>query len=171
MTCCVEERAGTCQTCVAKTYNEMLESVGSRFVVFAHPDVEFEHGAIEKGVELLKGGAGAVGLVGAVDGREVHSSGISEPKEVDTLDSCFLMVDKDTGLRFDEVTFDGLHMYVEDYCCQVRDAGKRCVVMPVEWYWHASTTLRQEGTCWGNYHSYKKRLCRKWEKLGRISTT
>jgi len=149
----------------AKLYNEILDSE-SGLIGFIHSDVTTcgLPEAIERTIEVY-GFHGAMGVVG--NGSRWARKGKSFLAE--TCDSCFILVDADRPERFDEVTFDSFHLYVEDYCCQV--GGVRIIDIDgyeqrepdrCDFFTHWSHTLRQKGCNWGDYSKYKKRLNQKW---------
>ena len=155
---------GTRPSNIASLYNRVLDITKSEFVIFAHPDVEFSPEACDMMVSALTMGVGVAGLVGVTaPGKYVFSSKITEQQEVASLDSCVLAVDTRFGLRFDDKTFDELHLYGEDYCFSARRAGLKVVVVPVNHFLHASTTLLKKGDSWGQYSAYKQRLLDKWQ--------
>jgi hypothetical protein len=165
---------GKPDTCLAAEYNKMLDVATSDIVVFAEPDAEFSYDGLENLVAAVsRPGVGAAGLVGArkQDG-EVWAAKITTEMDVETLDTCIVAVDRRKGIRFDEATFTGLHMHVEDFCCQVRAKKMRCIVVPARKFEHHSTTWRVRGPDWGDYGVHKRVLLEKWrEVLGEVTTT
>jgi len=97
---------------------------------------------------------------------------------VDTLDCCFLVIKKDTACLFDESIFDDYHLYVEDYCAQLKSYGllsftiltDACESLPDATYSyepesylrHHSATVAKRGYCWGRYSEYRAKLEKKW---------
>jgi glycosyltransferase involved in cell wall biosynthesis len=161
-------------TCLASEYNRLMDSASCDVVVFVEPDVEFSRDAFENVVAAVRRpDVGAAGLIGAAKGSgEVWSRDIEDERDVDTLDACVLAVDRRMGFRFDDRLFPGLHLHVEDYCCQARAAGSRCVVVPARRFEHHSTTWSREGPDWGDYSKYKAVLLDKWRGvLGEVVTT
>jgi hypothetical protein len=164
-------------TCLARLYNEVLDSTEQRFVVFAHPDIEFSPDLLAN-IEpsSIAGGVGVVEVKRRFWSRSrersyIWASRIEAATEVACFDSCLLVADRQLGLRFDEELFDGLHLCVADYCYQARSAGAKCVVPVAKRFEHYSTTVRAEGYSWGNYPEYRKRLERKWGRRFRVVTT
>lgn len=156
----------------AKLYNSILDETEG-YVGIIHSDVTC-NGLVESIEETISthGFHGAIGVVGAgsVWGRvnKYHFS--------PTCDSCFILVDADSSVRFDDKTFDGYHLFVEDYCVQVGGAGimmingyEGGVHDDPRYFAHHSQTLRKMGCAWGDYGEYKKRLFKKWGRL--IRTT
>jgi hypothetical protein len=150
---------------IAELYNHVLDTTAARWVLFVHPDVAFSGEAIQSMMRVFEetGSVGVVGLVGTDGKRQVFSHGIKEVTRVISLDSCAAMIDRESGLRFDSKTFDGLHLYVEDLCFLARANGLTSVVVPVDNFFHASVSFKRHGSSWGNYRNYRKRLTDKWE--------
>jgi hypothetical protein len=74
-----------------------------------------------------------------------------QPREVSTLDSCVILIDRRHGLRFDEATFNTFHCVVEDYCMQARSHGLKSYVAP------GITVAHFGSTAWetpGKYESW-----------------
>jgi len=165
---------GRPETCLATEYNRMLGDATSDVVVFCEPDAEFSHDGLQNVVEAVqRPDVGAAGLVGArrPDG-EIWSRDASVEQDVETLDACVMGVDRTKGFKFDDGTFTGLHLHVEDYCCQVRAAGLRCLVVPSRRFEHHSTTWSERGPDWGDYGKWKRTLLDKWRgRLGEVRTT
>jgi hypothetical protein len=164
-------------TCLARLYNEVLDATDQRFVVFTHPDVEFSPDLL-----ATVPASSIVGGVGVVEAkrrfwsrsrarRYVWAGEVEADTEVACFDSCFLVADRQLGLRFDEELFDGLHLCVADYCYQARSVGAKCVVPAATHFEHHSNTVRTEGYRWGNYPEYRDRLERKWRRRFRVVTT
>lgn len=159
---------------LAGAYNGFMAMTLHRQLWFVHPDVAFSPDVFAGEAFLEENRqVAAFGLAGvSAKGDYVFADKIVEPTEVETLDGCFLAVRKDVGLSFDDATFDGLHLYAEDYCCQARDRGLCSVVFPARSFLHKSLTMSQRGAMWGDYGTYYARLQRKWEgKFGRVKTT
>lgn len=164
-------------TCLARLYNEVLDSTQQRFVVFSHPDVEFSPDLLANiPPSSIVGGVGVVEVKKRFWSRSgersyIWAAEIAEATEVACFDSCLLVADRQLGLRFDDELFDGLHLCVADYCYQARSAGAKCVVPVAERFEHHSSTVRSEGYSWGNYREYRERLERKWGRQFRVVTT
>lgn len=64
---------------------------------------------------------------------------IEEPKKVQTLDECLIIIPKKIfhEIRFDEVVCDDWHLYATDYCLTTQKAGYDVYVIPLGGY-HAS---------------------------------
>lgn len=143
-----------------------LDGPSARAIV--HPDVSFPPDfAVRIGLaiaELEEAGAawGALGAVGrSWEGEYVWGHEIDAPRAVCTLDACCVVVDTRHGIAFDELTFDGFHCHVEDYCLQCHADGRGVFVVPLGLE-HASATFASHGSQWGDYPEYRRRLTRKW---------
>jgi len=159
---------------LAAVYNRLMNECDGRFLILCHPDVEFSEDVYDTvRSELSKPEVGAVGMIGALDSmKQVWGTSFKEPKKVSSLDGCFIAIDTEKGLRFDEETFDGLHLYAEDLCFQARDQGLKVKLIPAAKFLHASTTTGQRNrVAWGNYWEYHSRLTKKWGTKFKIATT
>lgn len=165
-------------TDTARLYNILLRLRGPRYRVFCHPDVRFPPdfaGRIATAIGALRAAGtswGALGVVGrAWDGAYVWSHEVQEPAPVCCVDSCCLVVDTSQGLAFDDRTFDEFHCYVEDYCLQCHRRELGVFVVPAA-FEHMSATYHSQGSRWGKYPRYRRRLDRKWKRhFGRVLTT
>jgi len=155
---------------IAEAYNRAVKEARSDIVIFSHPDVEFSQDGLSNVVETIRQhSVGAVGLVGVTGPqKQVWSSSMRGTTEVQTLDSCFIAIDRRKPFRFDHDTFDELHLHVEDFCCLVRSAGLRCVVVDSKKFNHHSETWKVRGCNWGKYPTYREKLRTKW---GDVATT
>lgn len=158
-------------TNIASIYNSILRIMGSDLKIFLHPDVSFNHDFfldIMEQIRLLENEGikwGALGIVGrSFNGEYIWGHEINRPAKVCCLDSCSLITKTSFNMIFDQNNFDGFHSFIEDYCLQCHAGGFEVMVIPVKAY-HASATMRQEGSQWGDYIKYRKRLGRKWKKL------
>jgi len=167
----------------ATIYNRILDETKERYVCFIHSDVTcsgleraIEHTIAERPGYLL----GAVGVDGPFSYK--WSRHHDSPYDIITADSCCIVVDKEMGLRFDDKTFDGLHLYVEDICMQAGKVSTMRIdafdelligggfvfesfalsISKIDFFIHHSYTLRQRGARWGDYCMYLERLQTKW---------
>ncbi len=97
------------------------------------------------------------------DGDYVWGHEIDDLRPVCSVDACCVVVDTTQGIAFDQKTFDGFHCHVEDYCMQCHAAGLGVFVVPVALE-HASATFAAQGSRWGDYDKYRRRLTRKWRR-------
>jgi len=153
---------------LAHLYNVLTRLDGPPRRMYVHADVTFPADFTRRltaALDELDRRAvpwGAVGTVGrSWSGEYVWGHELHEPLEVCTLDACCVVVDTRHELEFDERTFDGLHCHVEDYCLQAHATGRGVYVVPARLD-HIGTTFAREGSRWGHYPKYRRRLARKW---------
>lgn len=166
----------------AKNYNRMIEMANTDYIIFLHADVTFGPDLCERIAKTIKEvpDFGALGIVGVHEDGTYEWAKESYIYQVETLDCCCILINKKHGLLFDENTFNDFHLYVEDYCCQLKTLGLKCYTIEVNasemspsviydslkekytCFNHHSYTLNQRGTCWGRYHEYKEKLNKKW---------
>ncbi len=155
---------------IASIYNSILRTVGSDIKVFLHPDTSFERDFFKNILECIQTFDdksvkwGALGIVGrSFDGDYIWGHEIDHPVKVCCLDSCSLITRSSFNMVFDQVTFNGFHLFIEDYCLQCQMNTFEVYVIPVKAY-HASATMRTMGSQWGEYRKYRKKLDKKWRK-------
>lgn len=160
----------TSEKCPASNYNNMLSRCTTPYLILLHQDVTMPSdllSCIDKTIKQVPD-FGALGLVGVDKKKKYFCSSINHIYEVDTLDCCFIMVRKDLGVRFDDVTFDGLHQYVEDYCGQLtRSYNKHIYTIQSDGgegrpFCHFGVTYSVRRGCWGNWIKYNRILKNKW---------
>jgi len=162
----------------AVNYNKIIKDSPNRYIILTHQDISFSDGLLER-IELsineIKN-FGVLGLVGVDEKRTYRWSSPDESFELETLDCCFIVIDKNNNVMFDETTFDDYHLYVEDFCLQTKKITGRSPYTlligksPKLPYFlcHHSHTIRKLGSRWGKYNEYKSRLVKKW---GDVKTT
>ncbi len=185
------------ETILVINYNqEPLSSIANRFLgssflvpatsqnrvnpIFGlcHADAVFGAGALD--VFAQSAGEGAVcGMVGrsadpATHVWSVHKLHLDQHpnfKEgpISTLDAVSVFFRRDSGLRFDQVNFDGFHMHVEDLCMQAHDRGIPVVVPPAEASTSCSTPFAGQWAT--DCLKYRKRLRDKWAAMTVATTT
>lgn len=150
--------------------NEYLDK--SRRAVFAlvHYDVVFNAGSLE--IFYCEAMQGKVcGVVGSNPDYSYPDNYIwanKNPGPVSTLDSASCFFRRDLGLRFDEQTFDGLHLQTEDLCLQ---AGKRGIPVTVPGADAYHNACNRNGVPWHQqYEKYLARFSVKWNGV-RFSVT
>mgnify|MGYP001192232288 CR=1 FL=1 len=179
----------------AQAYNDIIEKSKNRYIVFLHSDVTFSHEFIyniNKSIDRRPdfGAFCCVGVIKTMFGKvKIITSDIKKEKQVITSDSCCLVINKDHHLLFDATLFDEYHMYVEDYCTQVRlKRGLNIYTIlnnwiwiqnegaffnnnpnPYNWFIHHSHTFMKRGAKWGKWQYYKDILDYKWKQ--KIITT
>ena len=172
----------------ATNYNIMLSEAKTKYVLFVHQDVTFGTNFLDNIFDTISQvpDFGALGIVGIKDGVYYWSNDKSI-HEVDTLDSCSILVNKEHGLFFDDKTFDEFHMYVEDYCCQVRNKLKlKCYTLltnaseakkgdvynrETNYAQHHSATMNVRGYSWGRYGEFLQKMKLKYAKKVGIGFT
>lgn len=160
----------------AKAYNLLVKNCKTPYIILTHEDVSFSADLIQR-IEITMEAVpdfGALGFAGPD-----HWSECKKIHEVDTLDSCFVVIRTNNRIRFDEDLFGEYHMYVEDYCAQLNRIYHKGIYtimtqamttdafddsMP-SYLNHHGITARKTGFCWGNYWHYRQLLETKWPKI------
>lgn len=167
----------------AVNYNKMLHDAETKYVLFVHQDISFGADFLDRVKKTIKERPdfGALGIVGQDKSDAYHWGKAGSIFEVEKLDCCCILVNKEHGIRFDEKTFDDFHLYVEDYCLQVKyKLGLSCYTINVEaveaniensymvngYAKHHSATVNERGYAWGRYWEYYKKLNKKWHNIG-----
>ena len=151
----------------AASYNEMLRWCKTPYLILMHEDIVFTPellSSIQHTIDLHPD-FGAIGLVGpGLDGINKWSNE-EDSYEVETLDSCLMVVRKDSPILFNAEVFDDLHLYAEDYCAQQRAASGKIWTIKLNAgskIDHASATWNELGSCWGEYPKYREIFGRMW---------
>lgn len=142
---------------ICAAYNRVLDlarqTAGCEGVVLLHDDTELGTASRTQVLDALK--ESDVGLVGVVGGRDLHGpiwvdarswAGVANDSygrreygppagDVDVVDGLLLAIAPAaySKLDFDQKTFPAFHAYDTDYCLQVREAGLRVRVVPVDY--------------------------------------
>ena len=161
----------------ARIYNEHLRQTRYKYICFMHADVTTVgfRDAVARTIRAYPD-FGALGAVGTLNRCWWGTRG--QIHEVMTVDSCCIIVNTEHGLFFDEKTFNEYHLYVEDYCMQVRELGKKVYTLDLDgfeykpgldlkgdYFVHHSHTLNKKGCSWGSYPKYRKLLTQKWKDV------
>ena len=154
--------------CPAKNYNKIIDRSKNRYIIFTHEDIAFTSDMlkqVDSTIEKVKR-FGVLGLVGKTKDAPQRWSKTSCLYEYITVDCCFFIIDKQNCIRFDNKTFDGLHMYGEDYARQCTGHGliNYSIYTTPKHIKHHSNTCKKKGWMWGNWKTYKKRYTEKWKK-------
>lgn len=154
----------------AENYNQMIELCQTPYLVLTHQDVFFSPDILERIEVVIEQDPdfGAIGMVGADSDGNYRWSKTSEIHEVDTLDCCFIVVQKDSPVRFNQDVFHEYHLYVEDYCAMQKQAGRKIYTISMaddSRLGHASHTCGERGPCWGNYWHFKSIFNNMWPGL------
>ena len=174
----------------AQAYNEIINQSKNKYIILLHADVTFSDDFIDVINQSISkypdfGAFCCVGVSKKIFNKvKIVISDVNNQHEVLTSDSCCIVVNKEHNIKFDDKIFDEYHMYVEDYCAQVRiNLGCKIYTPPTNWIWvqdydenliditiikkwfiHHSNTFSIKGARWGNWLEYKKRLDEKWGK-------
>lgn len=148
--------------------NRHAETCRTAVLGLVHADCIFGAGALDTFTRAALEGS-VCGIVGVSIGYEYRwcsrNSGI-----VSTLDSCSVFFRLDSGLRFDEDTFDSFHCHVEDLCLQASQKGIH-VIVPSAAAEHNGNAWRTIRDVWmPQYEIYRARLGRKWTGTDFITT-
>jgi hypothetical protein len=168
----------------ALNYGAQQIKAGSRYILFAHQDIDLSSPVWLEETEKLLDGLPDVGAAGVAGNNEdekkiisniqhgipPHDTGkkIREPVRVMTLDECCLIVPRSVfkNYCFDETTCSGWHAYAVDYCLSLGIQGFGVYVLPVTLY-HIS-----EGKLSIDYFRGLKKVLRKHRcRYGSIHTT
>ena len=131
--------------------NIALEICKDRFLLYVHQDVKFKPSSSKKLASIIKNYPDNVALVGAAGIRDTIYpellgkwglndipnatvgniydqdnnptwSGSKDFHLVQSVDEVFMLIDRNSGLRFDP-SWQGFHLYGLDYCLQARSTG------------------------------------------------
>ena len=147
---------------LSKIGNYWLEHSRRPIWGMCHADVVFGAGSLDKLCETVATGkvCGVVGFNPVLQYPQNYVWANKNPGPVSTLDSATIFVDRRWGIRFDDRTFDGFHLHVEDYCLQALAKGIRTVVPAADCY-HAAADVN--GKKWhDDWKVYRRRLDQKW---------
>lgn len=169
----------------AENYNHILSECKTDYLILSHEDVTFPSNLLEK-IEMTITHVpdfGCLGMVGVDESRNYHWSYIDKIVELDTLDCCFLVINMKNrnGIKFDTETFGEYHLYVEDFCAQMKRVNKKKIYTiggisayekPIlkektesDSMGHHSATVSQRGYCWGRYSEFRRILESKWPNI------
>lgn len=152
-------------------YNRIIEESENRYIILTHEDIIFNENLIDqinRTIDLV-GDFGVIGLVGKTEDGKITWSNENNVNKYITVDCCFFVIDKTTDIRFDEVTFDELHKYAEDYAMQCIERGlnnysilSKCDSSKKD-IAHISHTCRTVGYKWGKWSMYHNLFNKKWK--------
>ena len=163
--------------CPASNYNDLIDMCQTPYLILTHQDVSFPPNLLRRISHTIirVPNFGALGMVGVNPKRQYFWSSPNKIFKIETLDSCFLVIQKNLGIRFDDIVFDEFHQYVEDYCAQLtRKHNLPCYTILVKameanpsislgsCMQHHSNTMNKLGACWGKWQEYNRRLMAKW---------
>jgi GT2 family glycosyltransferase len=142
---------------VASAFNSInLSEIKEDYLLFLHDDLYFLENPFPTIMDFIKrypdfGAAGISGrgFRGECFGMICHPPGWNpyfypffEVKEVQTLDSMFLLVPKKVFGRYK--FYEGYfrtHLFAEDYCLTLQEAGYKVYVLPILCYHHSYSSL------------------------------
>lgn len=158
----------------AKGFNKVLRESKHEYIIFTHEDISFSSNMLERVEYTIKAipDFGVLGMVGRDKNWIYRWSTRQRSHLVSTLDCCFVVIRKADKLLFDEATFDDFHLYVEDYCMQVkREYGRvSCTLLMnakkdnkfPDYMTHHEVTGKKLGVWWGKYKQYRDILFKRW---------
>jgi len=138
-----------------KSASEALNYCGSlanrEYLIFSHQDISFNSPNFLNDLSSIICSLdkfGAVGVAGRTaegtysnikHGLEPSYAGdyrILEPLSVQTLDECFVVIPKDIFrlFKFDPITCQNWHLYVVDYCLNIKRNNNDVYVIPIDLY-------------------------------------
>lgn len=159
---------------IANTKNRALSAIANEQIAtservfgLVHADTVFRKHALEAFATDAENGH-VCGIVGRAQTGEYrwcfkpygYAEGIVRgPGLVCTLDGCSVFFRRDTGLRFDEITFNGLHCHVEDLCMQANARSISVIVSSAD----ATHASQLPSPAWqAQYMPYRAKLNQKW---------
>ena len=149
---------------LARALNYGLEHARNSLVICCHQDVMFAPSflrILKRQLPVLQQKWGVLGLAGIdFDGRWYLGSDLRTyfPVRVQTLDELCLIVARQSGLRFDDSVFDGVHCYGPDICLQAHRLGLGAYVIQSGDFSHPGGQASKDTSL---VH-YQKRLFKKW---------
>jgi hypothetical protein len=173
----------------AENYNKIIHLSHNNWIILTHQDVSFPSNlleCIEKTIkEIGEQNVGALAMVGVNVFGEYNFSKKNIIYEIQTSDCCFIVINKENNIYFDNLNFDEYHLYVEDYCLRInKELNKKIYtilidsegIMDKDWnnsfifnkLRHHSYTCDKIGFCWGRYGEYRNKLTSIW---GDVKTT
>lgn len=163
-----------------KSAAEALNYGGNRansdYLMFVHQDFQLDSGKwIKEAGEIMENldNVGVAGVAGKYDRNMISNittgvppvlAGpiqIKEPRKVQTLDECLVIIPKKVfdEIHFDEFVCDNWHLYATDFCLSAQKAGYDVYVIPLGGY-HASPGYSFSPEA---YYSTLKKLVKKYK--------
>ena len=146
-----------------EAYNEATERASGKYLIVLHPDIrfldKFALRDILSNVRRLKnlGVAGVAGtperlrngyfvlITNIKQGLDAHHTGemVEEPVQVQTVDECFFVMEKEyfKKNRFSDI--EGWHLYAVEQCLKALINGKNNYVVPAR-LWHKSDGVSED---------------------------
>jgi hypothetical protein len=158
----------------SRTYNKIIEKSKNRYILFTHEDIMFKNNILfqlENTINLVQR-FGVMGLAGKNNENKFIWSNTNDIFKLITVDCCFFLIDKENNIYFDE-TFNGLHMYGEDYAMTCINNGLNNYSILTNSHngnlvdrdvAHYENSCRKFGSYWGEYNVYYDLFKKKWKK-------
>ncbi len=160
----------------AEALNHGGNKAKGEYLMFVHQDYDLESDRwLADAEEIINNleNVGIVGVAGKYDRNMISNittgvppflAGpiqIKEPKKVQTLDECLIIIPKKIfkEIQFDEDVCDNWHLYATDYCLTAQKAGYDVYVIPLGGY-HASPGYSFSPEA---YYSTLKKLVKKYK--------
>lgn len=154
------------------------ERANGKYIMFVHQDIDLNSKTWLADAEKLLGSLNNLGVAG-VAGKSENEKGmitnikqgippklaginqIKNPKKVQTLDECLIIVPKSSfnRLKFDEEVCSGWHLYAVDYCLSVGEMDLEVYVIPQSLHHMSSGASFSK-----EYYVILKKLLKKHEK-------
>lgn len=158
----------------AKNYNHMLSMCQTKYLILTHQDISFSKNLllnIDRTIEEIPNDFGGLCLVGVDSVGNYYWSEEKISHQVSISDACFILINTENKIKFNEDIFNEFHLYVEDYCAQMGFEKKSLYTILTSsnvnfkessYILHHGHTVSQRGFFWGNYNKYKKIFNDKW---------
>lgn len=170
-------------------YNAAAQKAKGKILVFCHPDIRFLdpealHNIIDHAEPLFSQKVGVIGIAGTpfqlvkqdriilstmIHGDQKKQAGqkITQPTEVQTLDECFFILEKNFWKFYPFSSEKGWHLYCVEECLLANANGYKNYVVPAH-IWHTSDGKSENY----QYYLYLKHLIKQYQQqLPRINTT
>lgn len=141
-----------------EAYNRMAHMATGQYLIFLHPDIRFlSNSSLYEIMRWVTSAPlfGVIGVAGAdaptvghmstlysniYNGEDKHRVGntINELHEIQTVDECMFIVDREYFMSNPFGTRLGWHLYAVEYCLQCQSRGRRNFVAPADAIWHLS---------------------------------
>lgn len=112
------KRVNKSMACIANEMRHINAHEYNEIIGLVHADVVFAPGDLKKCFEAATDGTRIVGIVGRKERR--NHWGHEGEAVVSTLDCCSVFWNKNIEIEFDELVFNGFHLYVEDFCLEAK---------------------------------------------------
>lgn len=137
-----------------EAFNSIIRKIQNDTVIFLHPDIRFlsDRALVSILIEVENiQDYGVIGVAGCPEGAKwcllsniYHGEGkvkagkkIVKSTEVQTVDECFFIMNKNIIEKMKFTSLDGWHLYAVEQCLRMTKLGKRNYVVPAN-LWHLS---------------------------------